>query len=103
MYTRFRTVIGLNLLRNAGIFFGVFFCLSCQLVINHRHKYNLTRNLLEKSKLDQYEHEKGRTIFWLARKKYKESAHISLVHDAVKFTQVYRWNILPPSSGRKSN
>jgi hypothetical protein len=54
------------------------------------HKYNLTQGLLEKSKLAQHAHEEGHRICWKEVKvlqiepnttyrKYKESAHMSLL------------------------
>jgi hypothetical protein len=43
------------------------------------HKYNLTHELLEKSKLYQHGYEEGCKICWLAYRKYKESAHVSLL------------------------
>jgi predicted GIY-YIG superfamily endonuclease len=54
------------------------------------HKYNLRQDLLEKSKLCQHAYEEGHKICWTEAKvlqteqnttyrKYKESAHISLI------------------------
>jgi hypothetical protein len=58
------------------------------------HKYNLTQGLLEKSKLAQHAHEEGRKICLKEVKvlqiepnttyrKYKESAHMSLLDNAI--------------------
>jgi hypothetical protein len=54
------------------------------------HKYSLTQSLLEKSKLAQHAYEGGHKIYWNEAKvlqiepnttyrKYKESAHMSLI------------------------
>jgi hypothetical protein len=57
----------------------------------HEQKYNLTKGLLEKSKLAQYVYEEGHKLCWrnvkvlqielnTTYKKYKKSAHIFLAH-----------------------
>jgi hypothetical protein len=64
------------------------------------HKYNLTQRLLEKSKLAQHAHEEEHRIRWKEAKslqiernttyrKYKKSAHISLVKHPSQFGQMY--------------
>jgi hypothetical protein len=57
-------------------------------------KYNLTQGLLEKTKLAQYAYEEGHKICWnevkvlqiesnTTYRKYKESAHTSLLHHPI--------------------
>jgi hypothetical protein len=59
-------------------------------VCNNEHKYNLTQSLFEKSKLAQHAYEEAHRLCWKEAKvlqiepnttyrKYKESAHVSLV------------------------
>jgi hypothetical protein len=59
------------------------------------HKHNLTQGLLEKSKVAQHAHEEGHKVCWKEAKvlqiepntthrKYRESAHLSLIQHPIR-------------------